>query len=296
MNSSQEIALQSYANLNAQTRDLTKKRQNQDITATNSRISGFAWGCFSLLDILSYITGSSLQVMPNYDVIVSHYGVVTQILREPGFYWLNGAGLETKNVFIGSWMITLTKVPVINPNALPYFVSATCNYRVIDSLEATFKTLDFHSFVKTQAEIALQKIYCCHSNSQDTKIKKRLNEYVKEIGVLISSFTITGVFVSQEIQELTLAKTKAAAYFQGRKIIARGAILNLESTLEELKKNKIELTEKDKSILTTNFIYLICKGEDVELKFLSGVPSLEELLSTVPLKNKILNNRNKHES
>jgi hypothetical protein len=268
---------------------LTVERKNQKIDDISNHLSGIAQACFSLMKTTACCYGSAIQVQPSQDVIIAYYGVVTEILREPGIYWFNGLGLETHTVYVGGWQGTIYDQPMKDGNAYPYYVSANYNFQVIDPLAAVYKTKNFQAFIKKQAKIALQKIFAqtpyhaIHFTKAHEKAQNLLQTYVSSIGLQINNFRITGVKIDQHMQKLLLAKQEAQAFVNGRKTIALGATSIIESTLTKLKEQRIQLTQQEKNALAVNLTYMICHGNKVSLEYIQGDPTAEEMNAFVTI-------------
>ncbi len=272
---------------NNQTLELTKKRKNQVITEAPTISSKLASLFISCTKPFACCFGYSLQVTPSNDVIVSEWETVTKVLREPGFYWLGGCGVNTQEVYVGGWTANLIDIPVNDRDAFPCFVSAAYNYQVVDAISATFKTPDYQKFVKKQAKAALQRVFsgAVYNNYNNRKIENKiveiLQEYVTPIGIQINSFKITGIAVSSKMQKLLLARQEAEAYITGRRTIAQGAVSVLSETLKNLQKEDIKLSPSERNALIVDLIYMIIQSDDVKIRFIEGNPSDTQAVAAI---------------
>jgi regulator of protease activity HflC (stomatin/prohibitin superfamily) len=276
-----------YAYDKDQTVLLTQERKNQKFENPSTRISGVASACFSLIKALTCCCVSEVQVRPQYNIIVTQFGMISEILREPDLYWFNSIGLETQEVYMGEWTYAIKDLFVNDGNGFPYYLSATYNYQVKDPLAVTYEVKKFHTFIEQQAKIALQKVFAeqpyekIGDNRIQRKIKKLLEKFISSINVEVKSVRITSVKVDEKMQKLLLAKQEAIAYINGRKTIVKGVGSILESTLQNLQKQEIQLTQQEINSLAVDLTYMISQSSDVSLQFLQGHPTLDQMIGSV---------------
>jgi hypothetical protein len=231
-------------------------------------------------------------LQPFTDVIITRWGVVKEVLRKPGFYWLGGVGVEKQEVYVGGWNGHLEDISISDCQAFPCFISATYNYQVVDALSATYKIPDFQEFVKIQAKSALQKAFSnaiynnYHQNVIENKIVSILQEYVSPVGIQINTFRITAIKVSKKMCKHLMAKQEAQAYINGRKAIAESATSIMATTVKKLQKDNIQLTPKEKNALVMELIYMIMQNDEVKVRFMEGNPSDLEAITAITIEPK----------
>jgi hypothetical protein len=187
---------------------LTKQGKNQVVNNLSDHLSGVAGCCTSLFRCLCCCGGDTIQVQPNYNVVVIQSGIVTNILRKPGLYGFNSTELETRSIYIPGYIDTLADVPINDQHGYPCYVSATYTYKIIDPLAALFDTPNYNKFVNQHAKIALQKGYAGPSKGRtqrENTIKTIFESLVSCVGIKIKTFRITAVKVDDNIQKLLLA-------------------------------------------------------------------------------------------
>lgn len=255
----------------------TSNRTNQRINHISDHVSGIT---NLFLGILRCCCGPTIQLFPNEDVIVTQYGMITEILRKPGFYSLNGLYLKTYTVYVGNWRHTFTDQENYDRDGVPCWVSAYYDFKVVDPIAAQFNTRDHKKFVRKSAKIALQKALGNFQRDswQDVanQAQALFQSYVTPVGVQVNGFTITAMKISQSISNIT-AKQKAQAFVDARKIFAEGAISTLALNLNRVEENDISFTEQQKSALACNMTYMLFQQDKLTLEFLQGKPSSEQM-------------------
>jgi membrane protease subunit (stomatin/prohibitin family) len=266
---------------------LTNQRKNQTIDALSNHISGLANACFSLMNVLTCggCCGTTIQVQPNNDIIVTRYNIITEVLREPGFYQFSNNGLKIHTVYVQGYQGIITDRQMNDKNGFPCNVSAQYNYQVVDPIAATYQTKNYYKFVKEHALIALQKSFAQTSKDHRKEIGKEtiklFESYVQLIGVKINSFKITAVKIDQNMQKIMLAKQEAKAFVKGRKTIAKGAISTLGLSIEQLEESGIKLTQEQKNALALDMTYMICQTDQISLEYIQGDPSPDQMRTLI---------------
>jgi SPFH domain/Band 7 family protein len=277
---------------NNQTVQLTQQRQNQQILDPSKPLSGITKLFFSVIKPLTCCFVDCVQVQLSQDVIVSRWGIVEQILREPGIYSLGCAGLDTEEVYVGGWQGTIDDLPVNDRNSFPCYLSATYNYQVVDALAATYKVSDYKNFVYEQAKVCLKTIFSHASykrynqNTLESWIINIFQSYVSFMGIQINSFKVTSLQIDRRLQKDLLAKQEAQAYINGKEAIAQGAASILKETLDKLHKDNIQLSSAEKNALVVDLIYMIIQNDDVKVRFIEGSPTETEAIVAITTESK----------
>lgn len=97
------------------------------------------------------------------------------------------------------------------------------------------------------------------------RIRKEIQEKVKEAGLEVIESRITYLAYAPEIAAAMLQRQQAAAIIDARKMIVDGAVGMVEMALESLDKNKIvELDEERKAAMVSNLLVVLCGNHDAQ--------------------------------
>lgn len=260
---------------------LTKNRLNQKVSETSGRLDALTKTIFCLTFPLS-CCWACVQVNPLKDVIVTRWGVVTDVLRKPELYFMNPIGLGTKEIDTNISTHEITNLKVNDSIGNPVYVKVQYGYQVVDSLKAFYEVQNLSAFIDKQAMSALRQVasqypydhsdkstLCLKSDAKaiEEQLKKVLHDLVENVGVEVTSFRFLQINYDEDVQKLILAKQEAIAYINGRKKIANGAVGIVEETLMHLKKQGIKLNEKQSRALVTDLIYMISNQDDLSLRY-----------------------------
>lgn len=265
---------------------LTQSRQNQTIDDLSNHISGIANICNSIVNIFICSCWNYVTVSPNYNAIIEQYGVVTQILREPGFYTIDALGLKTHQIYVGTKFVSFTDEKMNDENGFPCYVTARFNYQIVDPIAAYYRTKNYHEFVITQVKSALQKAFAtqpCDSWDAVAKAAKKLStSFVECVGIQINRCRITAVKIDQNMQKIMYAEQEAQAFITGRKTIAKGAISTLKHTIGKLEQDTgIILTQQQKNALGLDLTYMLFQADRSNVEYIQGNPSNDQMRTLI---------------
>lgn len=261
---------------------LTRENKNQHIADLPFGLSALVNAVYWLTIPCCSCCCGAVEVPKTRHKILSRFGIITDVLREPGVYSYNPCFLDQTDVDDFSYTNTIKSLKVNDKNGLPVWVSAVFWYQRCHTIDSHYKLKETSRFIKDQARVVLLKVlskypYDRHPNEGgpclryqsstiDVELKNALHKEIRDSGWMVNSFTITGIGVSDNIQKLTLARQIAQTYVTGKKTIADGAMGILEKTVKSLRKQGIELTDQERDALLTELLYMICNNDNFALK------------------------------
>jgi regulator of protease activity HflC (stomatin/prohibitin superfamily) len=223
----------------------------------------------------------SIEVRPNYETIVTRWGIPKEVLKVPGYHPFNKCGLETHEMFMKNLTGRIEKLAVNDLHGNPIQISAQYTYCIKDSLKAHYAMDSLAPFVKQQAKTTLLKVascypydskddiprLCVHSKQIDQDLRNTLNSLIEDVGLRILAFKIISIAVDDDMQRLLLAKQQAQAYITGRKKTAESAFQIAKETVEAFSAQNIALTDQQKNALISDILYMICDHKSSKLDF-----------------------------
>lgn len=272
-------------------------RQNTEYADQNPGLSCTINALFcALFPILGCCACTQVRLM--HDKIVSRFGTVRYVLREPGCYCINPLSTTTFDVFVGLNDVEIFDLKLNDLNRNPLLVSAQFVYRISESVYASYKTRELSKFLKDQGETALRAVLAeypydvdshhteClgrHSQKIDDHLKNWLQAMVAPIGIKIERFSLFSVGIQEKMEKLLLARQEAHAEVIARTTIAEGSAGILEEILKHFKVLGINLSETQRNNLATNLTLLLVNHGHTTLNiFESNAPSQMQLPQQLP--------------
>lgn len=259
-------------------------RQNEVVNASS--------GCFSCLRNSCFILGmpwtlccAVKKVTPMHDKIVEKCGVVSEVLRVPGPYFINPCCTETYDLFMGLKTEELNNLPINDSHGNPLIISAQFVYRVSDSLRASYTAMSLHQFLKDQAGSTLRVVcghypfdvedehsICLrkHSSQVDNNLRETLQLFVNQVGVTIESFRMTRISVEQHMEKLLLARQEAQAELIARKTIADGSAGIIQELVRNYNALGINLSKKELNRFGTQLTLILVNHGHTTLNLFEG--------------------------
>lgn len=263
-------------------RRLTRENRNQHVADLPTGLSALVNALFWLTIPCCSCCCGGFTVTNTRKAILSRCGIITDVMREPGVYGPNPCCLDVTEVDYVSWTKEINALKINDSTGIPVWVSAVYCYQLNDTIDSQYKVHDVQRFIKDQAKVALMKVlskypYDRHPNERgpclryqsdqmERELYRALNDAINDAGWCVTSFRITGIGISDNMQKLTLARQIAQSYVTGKKTIAEGAMGIVEKTVISLRKRGLELTEQERDALVTDLIYMICNNDNFALK------------------------------
>lgn len=171
----------------------------------------------------------------------------------------------------------------------PIEIGIAVTWRVADTAQAVFQVDNYKEYLSLQCDAAVRNIVRIYpydvAPDVDTtgdgkadegslrgssevvaeRIRKEIQEKVKEAGLEVIESRITYLAYAPEIAAAMLQRQQAAAIIDARKMIVDGAVGMVEMALESLDKNKIvELDEERKAAMVSNLLVVLCGNHDAQ--------------------------------
>lgn len=171
----------------------------------------------------------------------------------------------------------------------PIEIGIAVTWRVADTAQAVFHVDNYKEYLSLQCDAAVRNIVRIYpydvAPDVDTtgdgkadegslrgssevvaeRIRKEIQEKVKEAGLEVLESRITYLAYAPEIAAAMLQRQQAAAIIDARKMIVDGAVGMVEMALESLDKNKIvELDDERKAAMVSNLLVVLCGNHDAQ--------------------------------
>lgn len=203
----------------------------------------------------------------------------------------NTASLEIGNKKISLKAMTLNngRQKINDCLGNPVEIGIAVIWRVTDTAKAVFNVDNYKEYLSLQCDSALRNIvriypYDVAANVDTTgdgqadegslrgsaevvadRIKKEIQEKVREAGLEIIDARITYLAYAPEIASVMLQRQQASAIIDARKMIVDGAVGMVEMALERLNEKKmVELDEERKAAMVSNLLVVLCGNHDAQ--------------------------------
>jgi len=205
------------------------------------------------------------------------YGKYGGTVTQPGIHWTNVFGRDLRKISTKVISVDLPHTKVVDKNGNPLLISGVLTYQFVNPRKAVLDVENANQFVYTQAQAALKQIvsrypyetdeehtHCLKSESGviGAEMVQILQSRVNISGTKIHSFAFNEISYAPEIASGMLKRQQAAATVAARKTIILGAVEIAHGAVEELHGRGISLNEREKAVLVTNLLTVICSDKD----------------------------------
>jgi hypothetical protein len=177
----------------------------------------------------------------------------------------------------------------------PVEIGVAVMWRVVDTAKAVFNVDNYKEYLSLQCDSAVRDIVRIYPYDMapgiDTtgdgqpdegslrgsstivaeRIRKQLQEKVKDAGLEILETRITYLAYAPEIAAVMLQRQQASAIVDARKMIVDGAVSIVEMALDKLNENDvINLDEERKAAMVSNLLVVLCGNRDAQPVVNSG--------------------------
>lgn len=226
-----------------------------------------------------------ITVEPQEELIVSYWGKPIEVVNKPGTYYYNTIGRGDKKVSTKIMDLTIQGKKVNDFNASPIVVTGLVNYRINHVLNASYKLENLQKYLFDQVGASMRDIAakypydsserdvpCLRRPTEELKIemKEDLQDRVSHLGIEILNFQYTDIGYDENMAATLLAKQKAQATLDSRKILTDGIALIAVDTVDKLKEKGIELSEEAKSEAAVNLLYLLSNNTNGNVNLFLG--------------------------
>jgi len=205
------------------------------------------------------------------------YGKYAGIVSQPGIHWTNVFGRDLRKISTKVISVDLPHTKVVDKNGNPLLISGVLTYQFVNPRKAVLDVENANQFVYTQAQAALKQIvsrypyetdeehtHCLKSESSviGAEMVQILQSRVNISGTKIHSFAFNEISYAPEIASGMLKRQQAAATVAARKTIILGAVEIAHGAVEELQGRGITMNDREKAVLVTNLLTVICSDKD----------------------------------
>ncbi|MBE5743119.1 MAG: SPFH domain-containing protein [Clostridiales bacterium] len=177
----------------------------------------------------------------------------------------------------------------------PVEIGIAVMWKIVDTAKAVFNVDNYKEYLSLQCDSAVRQIvkiypYDVAPNVDTTgdgqadegslrgsseevveRIRKEIQERVKEAGIEIVEARITYLAYAPEIAAVMLQRQQASAIIDARKMIVDGAVGMVEMALERLEKtDMVKLDEERKAAMVSNLLVVLCGNHDAQPIINSG--------------------------
>jgi membrane protease subunit (stomatin/prohibitin family) len=221
--------------------------------------------------------GSCMVVNERTEHVLLNWGQYFAVLREPGLYCINPAGITTKVISTSRCALDLTQVKVADQKGNPLMVSGVVTYQIVDSRKAALDVPDTKGYISTQGLAVMKKICSMypyeakkgeHSLKSEASLLRKemialLQERVAPAGVLIINFELTDLSYAAEIAQQMLIRQQAEAMIDARKIIVEGAVSIAHGAIVGLEERGLKMTKEEEGKMVSKLLVVICGDSKV---------------------------------
>ena len=230
--------------------------------------------CFPLVGC-----NSCFVVNPRQEVVLTHFGVLTRMEKEPGCHCALPFGKQVMKISTKQESMFLPEMKVADATGAPVVVSAVLNYRVVNSKRALLNVTSMSSYLNTNAQAVLKQIVGHYTYDQlkseqsivNRSMLARLGPILDVAGVSVQSMQLNELNYAPEIASGMLRKQQAAALISARKLIVEGAVLIAQDAVLMLEKARssesnnepfVQITNDQKVQLISNLLTVTCSDVD----------------------------------
>ncbi|HOJ12016.1 MAG TPA: SPFH domain-containing protein [Clostridiales bacterium] len=199
------------------------------------------------------------------------------------------AELANKKISLKIMTLNNVKQKVNDVLGNPIEIGIAVMWRVIDTSKAVFNVDNYKEYLSLQCDSAVRNIVRIYpydvapgidttgdgepdegslrgSSAQVAeRIRKGIQDKVKEAGLEIIEARITYLAYAPEIAAVMLQRQQASAIIDARKMIVDGAVGMVEMALEKLNQNSIvTLDEERKAAMVSNLLVVLCGNKDAQ--------------------------------
>lgn len=202
-----------------------------------------------------------------------------------------GASIEMVSKKISLKIMTLNNAKQKINDCLgnPVEIGIAVTWKIVDTAKAVFNVDNYKEFLSLQCDAALRNIVRIYpydvapgidttgdgeaddgslrgsSEVVADRIRKEIQERVKEAGIEIIEARITYLAYAPEIAAVMLQRQQASAIIDARKMIVDGAVGMVEMALEKLNQNNlVSLDEERKAQMVSNLLVVLCGNRDAQ--------------------------------
>jgi regulator of protease activity HflC (stomatin/prohibitin superfamily) len=215
-------------------------------------------------------------VNPREEMVILRFGKYVTTLKTQGIRWIHPVGRSLRRISTRDTTLDIATTTVVERNGNPILISAVVLYRVVDARKAALDVEDHNKFIEDQAGAVVKRVSstfpyespdhsepCLKAESEEVSnaYVAELNEAVDAAGINVLSVRLNDLTYAPEIAQAMLMRQQAMALIDARKTIVEGAVEIVKDAVERLHKAKLELSEKQREVLVSNLLVVLCSGD-----------------------------------
>uniref|UniRef100_A0A7S3LK89 Band 7 domain-containing protein n=1 Tax=Aplanochytrium stocchinoi TaxID=215587 RepID=A0A7S3LK89_9STRA len=216
--------------------------------------------------------GSCYTIEPRTEAIITNFGVLTEVVSEPGCHWHNCWGREMLKMSTAELIADLGNQKIIDARGNPIIVSAVISYRVTDVKKALLNVNQVGNYVTLKAQAILKQVVGQYSyddlklesDSVSAQLKMTLKPELDIAGVLVSSMRLNELNYAPEIAGSMLKKQQAAALIEARHLIVEGAVEIAQTAVSNLEKAGLTMNDQERIGIVSNILTVTCSDNDAQ--------------------------------
>lgn len=240
-------------------------------------LNGIAVLVLSLVFTLVICGFYTLQ--PNEGAAITLFGNYKGTDRQPGLRWVL-PWYSRKKISLRVRNVTGEKLKVNDKRGNPIEIAAVVVWRVTDTAQALFDVDQYQTFVDIQIETAVREIASHfaydHAEHEEptlrgdadqvsTLLREKLQERVSVAGVVVDETKLSHLAYAPEIAGAMLRRQQAEAVLAARQKIVQGAVMMVESALEQLSERDIvKLDDERRATMVSNLLVVLCGDRDAQ--------------------------------
>ncbi|WP_027092262.1 SPFH domain-containing protein [Cohnella thermotolerans] len=225
------------------------------------------------LILLFLVTLTSLTIVqPNQAKVITFFGRYQGTITESGLWMVVPFTSKTKvSLKVRNFNSQTLKVNDAEGN--PIEIGAVVVFRVVDTAKALFDVDKYEKFVEIQSETAIRHIaahyaYDTFEGDQRPSLRGNADEVAVELsrelqarlavaGVEVLETRLTHLAYAPEIASAMLQRQQAIAIISARQKIVEGAVAIVDSALNQLVENGVELDAERRAAMINNLLVAI---------------------------------------
>ena len=240
-------------------------------------VNGLGTILLSFVFVLQLCGFYTLQ--PNEGAAITLFGNYKGTDRTPGLRWML-PWYTRKKISLRVRNVTGEKLKVNDKRGNPIEIAAVVVWRVTDTAQALFDVDAYQKFVDIQIETAVREIASHfaydHAEHEEptlrgdadqvsTLLREKLQERVSVAGVVVDETKLSHLAYAPEIAGAMLRRQQAEAVLAARQKIVQGAVMMVESALEQLSERDIvKLDDERRAAMVSNLLVVLCGDRDAQ--------------------------------
>ena len=218
-------------------------------------------------------------LQPNEGAAITLFGNYKGTDRQPGLRWVL-PWYSRKKISLRVRNVTGEKLKVNDKRGNPIEIAAVVVWRVTDTAQALFDVDEYQTFVDIQIETAVREIASHFSydhaehdeptlrgdaDQVSSLLREKLQERVAVAGVVVDESKLSHLAYAPEIAGAMLRRQQAEAVLAARQKIVQGAVMMVESALEQLSERDIvKLDDERRAAMVSNLLVVLCGDRDAQ--------------------------------